>query len=282
MKPADVRAVSRRTRRIEGWFSPDAASLFGLLDEAQRTAGVEGGLFEIGAHHGRSAVLLSQLARPGERLGVCDLFGQQSDNVSGSGSGDRAVFEANMAALAPRFGGLDVFAMASDQLSAEQIGGPYRLFHVDGGHLREEALGDLRLGAAVLGPQGVIVVDDPFSVAWPGVTEGILDFLAERPDFAPLILGFNKLVLVPRAARGVYEPSVTDRERWWQYFNRRIYDLKVLPIAGHPTHIVTVPSWRQHPGLNRAVAQMETVRHGLAYRARGGLRRLRGPARPGR
>jgi Methyltransferase domain len=282
MKPADVRAVSRRTRGIHGWFSADAAALFGLLDEAQRIAGVDGGLFEIGVHHGRSAVLLSRLARPDERLGVCDLFGEQAENVSASGSGDRAIFEANMAELAPGFDRLDVFATASDHLSPEQIGGPYRLFHVDGGHLREEALADLRLGAAVLGPRGAIVVDDPFSVAWPGVTEGILVFLAERPDFAPLILGFNKLVLVPATARELYEPLVTDQATWWRYFDRRIYDLKALPIAGHPTHIVTVPSWRQHPGLNRAVAQMETVRHGLAYRARRGLGRLRAPARAGR
>ena len=35
------------------------------------------------------------------------------------------------------------------------------------------------------------MIDDPFSVAWPGVTEGILEFLEQRTDFAPLILGYN-------------------------------------------------------------------------------------------
>ena len=174
MQPADVRTITRRTRRVEGWFSAEAAGLFGLLDEAQRAAGVEGHLFEIGVHHGRSAVLLSQLARPGERLGVCDLFGEQTQNVSASGSGNRAIFEGNMAALAPGFDRLDVFATASDQLTPDRIGGPYRLFHIDGGHLREEALSDLRLAAGALHERGAIVVDDPFSVAWPGVTEGIL------------------------------------------------------------------------------------------------------------
>ena len=243
MQPAEVRAVTRRTRGIEGWFSGEAASLFGLLDEAQRNTGVEGDLFEIGVHHGRSAVLLSQLTRPGERLGVCDLFGAQEENVSASGSGDRAIFEANMAGLAPGFDRLDVFATASDQLTPESVRGPYRLFHVDGGHLRDEALSDLRLAAAVLDPRGVIAIDDPFSVAWPGVTEGIIAFLAEHPDFEALILGFNKLVLVPAGARGLYESSVTDEATWWSYFDRRVYELKVLPIAGHPTHIVIVPGW---------------------------------------
>jgi hypothetical protein len=282
VQPADVRAITRRTRHIEGWFSPDAAALFGLLDEAQRAAGVQGDLFEIGVHHGRSAVLLSQLARPGERLGVCDLFGEQGQNVSASGSGDRAIFEANMASLAPAFDRLEIFARASDQLTPAEIGGPYRLFHVDGGHLCEEALGDLRLGASVLSDGGAIMVDDPFSAIWPGVTEGILRFLEERADFSPLILGYNKLVLVPTAARPTYETFVTNEETWWRYFDRRVYELKVLPIAGHPTHIVIVPGWRQHPELNRAVAVAETIRHGIAYRVRdrvGALRSAAGRAR---
>jgi hypothetical protein len=278
VQAADVRAITRRTRGIEGWFSAEAGALFGLVDEAQRGAGVDGDLFEIGVHHGRSAVLLSQLARRGERLGVCDLFGEQGQNVSDSGSGDRATFEANMAELAAGFDRLDVFAGASDRLTPEEIGGPYRLFHVDGGHLSEEALADLHLGAEVLDPRGAIVIDDPFSVAWPGVTEGILQFLAQRTDFAPLILGYNKLVLTPRAARELYEPSVLDRDTWWGYFDHRVYDLKVLPIAGHPTHIVIVPGWRQHPELNRAIALLETFRHGLAYRVRARLGALRSAA----
>jgi hypothetical protein len=199
---------------------------------------------------------------------VCDLFGAQAENVSASGAGDRATFEANMAALAPGFDRLDVYATASGNLSPEEIGGPYRLFHVDGGHLREEALSDLHLAAAVLDPRGVIAVDDPFSVAWPGVTEGILAFLGERPDFSALILGFNKLVLVPASARALYEPSVTDEATWWSYFDHRIYEVKVLPIAGQLTHIVQVPGWRQHPELNRWVALGETLRHGLPYRVR--------------
>ncbi|HTX09586.1 MAG TPA: hypothetical protein VME22_13290 [Solirubrobacteraceae bacterium] len=94
-----------------------------------------------------------------------------------------------------------MFATASDRLTSGQIGGAHRLFDVDGGHLCEKALVDLQLGAAVLGRLGPIVVDDPFSVAGPGLTEGILQFLEQRADFEPLILGFNKLVVVPADER---------------------------------------------------------------------------------
>jgi hypothetical protein len=60
---------------------------------------VEGHLFEVGVHHGRSAVLLSQLARRGERLGVCDLFGEQGHNVSVS-AGEPGDLRGQHAALA--------------------------------------------------------------------------------------------------------------------------------------------------------------------------------------
>jgi hypothetical protein len=55
-----------------------------------RDGGVVGDLFEIGVHHGRSALLLSHMARTGEWVRVCDLFGAQSDNVSSSGGGTEA------------------------------------------------------------------------------------------------------------------------------------------------------------------------------------------------
>jgi len=256
MQPGDVRRIMRRTRRIEGWFSRDAAALIALLDEAQLTAGVRGNIFEIGVHHGRSVAFLCALARDEERLGVCDLFGEQTLNVSASGSGNRAVFEANIAAAAPGFNRLDIFAKPSAKLIADEIGRPHRLFHIDGGHLCEEALTDLRLGAAVLHDQGAIIVDDPFRVDWPGVTEAILEFLAERPEFRPMIVGFNKLVIVRAAAAGIYEPLICDSRVLWRYFDKHVFEMKQLPMAGRDMFIMLVPTWRQRPELDRNVARL--------------------------
>ena len=85
-------------------------------------------------------------------------------------------------------------------------------------------------------------------------------------------------MVVPSGARGLYEPSVSDSDVWWQYFDKRVWYLKALPVAGHSTHIVIVPGWRQHPELGRAVALMETFRHGLIYRVRALLGALRSAA----
>jgi hypothetical protein len=278
LKPDEVRAVVRSSRQIDGWFLPDAAQLFGLLDEAQRRAGVTGDLFEIGVHHGRSTVLLAHMALESERVRVCDVFGEQDANPSRSGQGDRAIFERNMATLAPPGRGVDVFERSSDQLTPEEIGSPYRFFHIDGGHLLEEALSDLRLGASVLHERGVLVVDDPFKPEWPGVTEAIVRFLDERADLAPVVLGFNKLVICARAARPIYDEALAHP---WSYADRRVWEVKELPIAGSTTRIFMIPNYRQIDGLDRWAARAVWLRTALRDRAARMKQTMRGLARDG-
>jgi hypothetical protein len=264
MDPAAVRKVTRATRKIDGWFSPGAAALFGLLDEAQAKAGVTGDLFEIGVHHGKSAVLLSYLRRGAETVRICDVFGRQDLNESGSGAGERGVFEKNYRSLGAGDAPV-VFEKFSFDLTQEEIGGPFRFFHVDGGHLAEEAMADIELAASVLDDRGVIVVDDPFHPGWPGVTEAIIDFCRQRAEYVPLVLGFNKLVLVQKAARSSYDETITARQ--WDYFDRHVYLRKDLPIAGTPTAIYFIPSTRQISGrLEPTIARTRWVTGGIAKR----------------
>jgi hypothetical protein len=278
LKSDEVRAVVRSSRQIDGWFLPDAAQLFGLLDEAQRRAGITGDLFEIGVHHGRSTVLLAHMAQESERVKVCDVFGEQEANPSRSGQGDRAIFERNMAAFAPPGREVDVFETSSDQLTPEEIASPCRFFHVDGGHLVEEALGDLRLGASVLHDRGVLVVDDPFKPEWPGVTEAIVRFLDEHADLVPVVLGFNKLVICPRAARTTYDEALADP---WSYVDRRVWEVKELPIAGSATRIFMIPNYRQIGGLDRWAARAVWLRIALRDRAARMMQTMRREARDG-
>jgi hypothetical protein len=256
MQPKAVKEVVRASRGIEGWFSPEAAALFAIVDEAQKAAGVSGDLFEIGAHHGLSAVMLGRMAAAGERVGVCDLFDSQDQNLSISGQGDRAIFVKSMKTVAP---GVEttIFEKLSGDLTADEIGGPYRFFHVDGGHLAEEALQDMRLGAQVLDARGVIVVDDPWRIEWPGVTEAILEFLSAGA-FEPIVLGFNKLVLAPAEAREMYTQFLTP-ERAWSYIDHRVFEVKTLPIAGTPTLIFYIPTYRQIERAQPIIAKAKTV-----------------------
>src|ERR1035441_5473788 len=57
-----------------GWFEGADAEMFSAIDFVQRTAGLVGGIFEIGCYQGSSTILLEFLRRSNERLVVCDLF----------------------------------------------------------------------------------------------------------------------------------------------------------------------------------------------------------------
>ena len=222
-----------------------------MIDAAQKQAALFGDLFEIGAHHGKSTVMLGQMADRGETVEVCDIFGSQTLNASASGAGDRAIMERNMGRLAPGQP-LRIHECMSSELTADALG-RYRFFHVDGGHLVEEALGDIRLGGEVLDDRGVVVVDDPFRIEWPGVTEAILAFLADT-EWVPVALGFNKIVLCRRHALPVYS-TVVDGDKAWSYIDARMYERKHLPIAGTDTPIFYVPTYRQIAGLPVAAAR---------------------------
>jgi hypothetical protein len=206
-----------------------------------------------------------------ETVGVCDLFGDQHLNVSGSGSGDRVTLEGNVRRILPGFKRLTVYAKSSAELSASEIGRPYRFFHVDGGHLASEALADIMLGTEVLHPDGVVVIDDPFRPEWPGVTEAVLDFLRHRSDYAPIILGFNKLVIVPRVASATYLRFVLNVDILRTYFNLRVYSRKTVDVAGDPVIVFAIPSSRQIPELGYGVA----VAHSLATALRRRVIRLK-------
>jgi hypothetical protein len=228
------RAISR-SGRIGGWLSKDAVMLFAAVDELQKRQGVSGDLFEIGVHHGKSASVLAEMARPGERLGACDLFSDQTDNVSRSGRGDRAVFEQNISAYVARGLRLDIFETNSRDLVPSEIGQNIRFFHIDGGHNAKEAQADVELAASCLAREGVIVLDDPFRANWPGVTEAIVHFLEASPDFCAFAVGFNKLFITRRPAASLYA-GLQDHAFQKQYGLYRWFS-KVLPFLGSPLFI---------------------------------------------
>lgn len=261
MRPSQARQIAKDSRDIQGWF--EAHGLFALIDTAQRDAGVHGDLFEIGAHHGKSAVVLGQMAAGTEAVGVCDIFDAQDGNISRSGSGDRETFQRNMERFAPGRQ-LHVHACLSTDLTAEQIGS-CRFFHIDGGHLAEEARSDLVLGAEVTVDGGAIVIDDPFRIEWPGVTEAIVTFLTERPDWASVALGFNKLVLCRRPALELYAAAV-DSDDVWSYIDPHVFARKRLPLVGTETTIFYIPTYRQSARLQMATARARWLHSSVVSR----------------
>jgi hypothetical protein len=149
-----------------------------------------------------------------------------------------------------------MFEKLSSKLSPEDVTTNCRFFHIDGGHNPEEALGDLELAAASIIPEGVIVVDDAFHPAWPGVTEGVFRFFTKyQGEFVPLIIGFNKLVITRSHGRSLYSKYLDNAEICWSFIPREPYDLKTLELFGEQTSIFHVPTWKSEWSLRSKAYQ---------------------------
>jgi len=270
MRANEAKAIAKQVEKIGGWFSTQAAMLFALLDEIQRENEISGEIFEIGCHHGKSTVLLGAISlQEKKRLAVCDLFGDQETNVSASGCGDREIFERNMSKHIAQGLQMEVFQQNSAALKPEEIGGPFRFFHVDGGHNCDEALGDIELGAATLHDAGVIVVDDPFRPEWPGVTEAVIRFLDQNDEYCSLLVGFNKMVLVKKAHAEHYKPSLQDESLLESYGLGHPWRTKELPfhtgtltifhvptyIAGNSLKSLAVKYYRKNPWMKQLLSR---------------------------
>jgi len=250
MLPVNVRQQVNEAKRIEGWFSADAAMLFAWIDEIQKANEIVGDAFEIGCHHGKSARLLGAIARPdAEKLGVCDLFGEQGDNVSRSGQGDLEIFTDNLQSVRDSGVTLKVFQKNSAELSAAEIGRTYRFFHIDGGHNPDEALVDLRLAAECTIDGGIIAVDDPFRMEWPGVTEAVLRFLDEHDEFKAILVGCNKLLLARSSWCDLYLSKLECLQSRNSYGFGYPWKLKKLPFHRFDMRILYVPDYRQKKSL---------------------------------
>lgn len=216
MRTKDAIEISKKCKQIDGWLSREAVLLIALIDEVQKKNEFKGDAFEIGVHHGKSAVLFTQLLRDNEFLDVCDIFGDQEKNKSNSGNGNKDIFLSNI----KNHGKEKIrhtFEMLSNELANEELKKCYRLFHIDGGHDTDEALFDLNLASEVLTDEGVIILDDPFRQDWPGVTEALVHFLEHHRDFIAIAVGFNKLMICKEKVAECYYTMLDDESMRKEY-----------------------------------------------------------------
>ncbi len=180
---------------IEGWFTKEAAQIFLWIDYIQKKEGIVGNLFEIGAHHGRSSIMLALMTDPiKESLGLCDLFSKQECNISDSGKGDKKILLNNLSSYFDVINFIEVYEKPSKELTTQECKNR-RFFHIDGGHSVDETYSDLVVAADSIVEGGVIAIDDFCNIFYPEVIEGVYKFLNNRKSLAPFALAFNKLFL---------------------------------------------------------------------------------------
>jgi hypothetical protein len=210
--------------KIEGWCNPAVFYALDLLDSAPINK--TGGICEIGVHHGKFFLALSQLSA--EPSYAIDLFDQQALNIDKSGKGNRKIFESNLARYDPHQGKntkIIVGDSTDDGLELAKHIQPrsMRFFSVDGGHAAEHAVRDLQTANQLVSHEGVVIVDDFPNWKLLGVVEGVVAYLWMRPTLVPFAVGANKLYFASLSYRNVY----------FDLFSKSKLKLKTTEFFGH-------------------------------------------------
>jgi hypothetical protein len=202
--PATHRDYLRRHREVEGWIEHATAHIIAYLIALQSANGIRGNMMEIGVHHGRSFILLALGCREAECAFAVDLFEQQELNTSRSGIGDRTRMTENLARFAPAARCVLITADSSRlgrSFSREHSG--LRFVSIDGGHSRDTTRHDLFLAQRMLGPAGIVALDDIYRSDWSGVTAGLHEYYRRGGNLVPVALVPNKALFAASAPAAV-------------------------------------------------------------------------------
>lgn len=196
-----VTSLPRRTwRDIPGWFPPADHAMFEAVMRAQ-ASGSPGDLVEIGVFEGRSAVVIGEHVRAGERFVVVDPFGDPVVlGIEAPGSRregrnyftglSRATFEENYLSVHDE---LPVILQALSRDIVDHVApGSVRFLHVDGSHEYDDVVGDTQAARTILQPDGVVVFDDYRKFAAPGVAAAVWQAVA-RDGLVPVVVTRQKL-----------------------------------------------------------------------------------------
>ncbi|MEU8513954.1 class I SAM-dependent methyltransferase [Kitasatospora sp. NPDC048722] len=208
---AAVQPAPMKRDDIPGWFFSLDRAAFGHLLASQSAAGVTGDILELGSYLGRSAVLLGDHLRPGERLTVCDLFDSDAgdaDNAAEMAMSyrrtlTRSAFEANYLAFhdaLPEIVQAPTSALADGRIPA----GSCRFAHVDASHLYEHVAGDIAVARAALAADGLVALDDYRSEHTPGVSAAVWE--------AVFTGGLRPVLLTPMKFYGTWGDAAAARE----------------------------------------------------------------------
>lgn len=222
---------------IPGWFFWIDRLLFGTLLDAQ-AGSAPGVLVELGTYLGKSAVVIGEYLRAGDRFVALDLFGR-TDLLDGSASTNtaevqrsyatlsRPAFEANYLALHRQLP--QVVEGLSSTITAHVGPGTARFIHVDASHLYEQVAVDVANTRLLLRPGGVAVFDDWRSEHTPGVGAAIWE--------AVFTAGLIPLALTPYKFYGVYADPEPYRAAVAHLVdeNANVWAEEQL-IAGHPVY----------------------------------------------
>jgi hypothetical protein len=245
-------------RRVHGYTESPALGLVGVVDAAQRAAGISGPIAEIGVHHGQLFIAMKLMQRPGEASIAIDLFEDQAANIDGSGEGNLDRFLQNIDRYSTR-DGLVIHGGDSTKIKPGDIPemSGVRMFSVDGGHTEEIVLSDMRLAENSLADGGVVIADDVFNQQWPGVVVGTLRYLEQGGALLPFYIGFNKVLFAQSNHIDRYRRAIDTA-----YRDRTMTAVFSSVFAGHDVGIL-VPVPKRPADIARRSETVRSLYHRL-------------------
>ena len=172
---ADAAQRPRSLNDVKGWFPSLDQVLFDFFLRRQERLGEHGDLMEMGAYMGKSAIFTAAYLRAGERYTVCDLFDAEDapdeNNAAEARKSystlTRTAFEQNYLAFHDELP--DVIQGTTSVVPSLVDDDTCRFVHVDASHLYEHVHADIDAAKDVLGPDGIVVLDDFRAEHCPGV-----------------------------------------------------------------------------------------------------------------
>lgn len=235
--PVDTLPVAPRTPNdIPGWFFWVDRQLFATLLRVQETR-PPGDLVELGTYLGKSAVLMGEHLRPGERFVALDLFGR-TDLLDGEQAPNRReveqsyahltrkAFERNYLTFRPE---LPAIVEGPSSVIMEHVeNGSVRFVHVDASHLYEHVRLDAENARRMLQPGGLVVFDDYRSEHTPGVSAAVWEAVF-TDGLIPIVVTGSKLYGAfadPEPYRAAIADLVAADDRIWS----EVQQIATVPV----------------------------------------------------
>jgi len=243
---------------IPGWFRWLDMTMFNALLGAQSDS-APGVLVELGTYLGKSAVVIGDHVRDGDRFVALDLFGDT--DILGQSPADvanrrestksyatltRRTFEENYLALHDVLP--EVVQGPSSDIVDHVQPATARFVHVDASHMYAHVQADVRNARALMRPGGVAVFDDFRGEHTPGVAAAVWAAVA-REELIPLALTTQKFYGVyddPEPYASVLRTlfSSDDRYQWetQQIMGRDVLRARMVPPKPRAAQLAQAPS----------------------------------------
>lgn len=195
---------------VSGFFQPAAAVTFDVLLKHQKESRITGNCLEIGIWHGKSAALTAGYIESDQQFLMIDAIAERlRPHVT-------ETFAAVGLDLAdPRYKFVQSYSQDTlDHVGTEQLKQRFRMIHIDGLHDGRTVYTDIEIADRLCAENGVVILDDFFSPAFPGLTASYYAYAQAHPySFVLIMVGARKGVLArPKYAESYRKALIVSLE----------------------------------------------------------------------